>query len=67
LENDFYLGAPNSFDHVLTLMRLLKRKYHLNVHVRKRGSTFAKCIVYEFLKDLICKVGKIVLALRNKK
>jgi hypothetical protein len=48
-------------------MSQLKRKYHLNVHVLKRGSTFAKCIVYEFLNDLISKVGKIVLALRNKK
>jgi hypothetical protein len=49
--NDFYLGALSSFDYVFTLVSWLRRKYHLNVHVRERGSTFAKCIVYEFLKD----------------
>jgi len=26
--------------------------------VQKRGSTFAKCIICEYLKDLISKVGK---------
>jgi hypothetical protein len=39
-------------------MSRLKRKYHLNVDVRKRGSTFAKCIICECLKNLISKVGK---------
>jgi hypothetical protein len=36
----------------------LMKKYHLNVNVQKGGSTFAKCIVCESLKDLISKVRK---------
>jgi hypothetical protein len=39
-------------------MNRLKRKFHLNFNVQKRGSTFTKCIVCESLKDLISKVGK---------
>jgi hypothetical protein len=39
-------------------MNQLKKKYHLNVDVQKRGSTFTKYIVCESLKDLISKVGK---------
>jgi len=39
-------------------MSPLKKKYHLNVDVPKKGSTFAKCIICESLKDLISKVGK---------
>ncbi len=39
-------------------MSQLRRKFHLNVDVWKRGSTFAKCIVCKSLKDLISKVGK---------
>jgi hypothetical protein len=30
----------------------------MNVDVQKRGLTFAKCIVCEYLKDLLSKVGK---------
>ncbi len=30
----------------------------MNVDVRKQGSEFVKCIVYESLKDLISKLGK---------
>ncbi len=36
----------------------LRNKCHLSVDVRKRGLTFAKCIICESLKDLISKVGK---------
>jgi hypothetical protein len=36
----------------------LRKKYHFNVNVQKRGSTFAKCIVCESSKDLISEVGK---------
>jgi hypothetical protein len=39
-------------------MSQLRKKYHFNVDVQKRGSTFAKCIVCEYLKDLMSKVGK---------
>jgi hypothetical protein len=39
-------------------MSRLGKKYHFNVDVPKRGSTFAKCIICESLKDLISKVGK---------
>jgi hypothetical protein len=39
-------------------MSQLRREYHFNVSVQKKGSTFAKCIVCKFLKDLISKVGK---------
>jgi len=39
-------------------MSLLRKKYHLNVDVPKKGSTFAKCIICEYLKNLISKVGK---------
>jgi hypothetical protein len=39
-------------------MSQLRRKYHLNADVQKRGLTFAKCIVCESLKDLIPKVEK---------
>jgi len=39
-------------------MSRLRKKYYLNVDVPKRGSTFAKCIICESLKDLISKVGK---------
>ncbi len=40
------------------VMSQLMKKYHFNVNVQKRGSTFAKCIVCESLKNLISKVGK---------
>jgi len=40
------------------VMSQLMKKYHFNVNVQKRGSTFAKCIVCESLKDLISKVGQ---------
>jgi hypothetical protein len=36
----------------------MRKKHHLNVDVKKRGFTFAKCIVCESLKDLKSKVGK---------
>jgi len=36
----------------------LRKKYHFNVDVGKRGLNFAKCIICESLKDLISKVGK---------
>jgi hypothetical protein len=39
-------------------MSRLRKKCHLNVDVPKKGSTFAKCIICESLKDLISKVGK---------
>jgi len=39
-------------------MNQLKKKFHINVDVRKKGSTFVKCIIYESLKDLISKAGK---------
>jgi hypothetical protein len=39
-------------------MSRLRRKYHLNVDVWKRGSSFAKCTICECLKTLISKVGK---------
>ncbi len=48
-----------------SFMNRLKKKYHLNVDVQKRGSTFAKYTVCESLKDLTSKVGKIVLVPRN--
>ncbi len=40
------------------VMSQLMKKYHFNVNVQKRGSTFAKCIVCECLKNLISKVEK---------
>jgi hypothetical protein len=40
------------------MMIHLRKKHHLNVDVRKRGSKFAKCTSCELLKDLISKVGK---------
>jgi hypothetical protein len=39
-------------------MSRLRKRHHLNVDVQKWGSVFAKCIVYESLKDLISKLGK---------
>jgi hypothetical protein len=39
-------------------MNQLRKKKHLNVDVRKRGSIYAKCNVCESLKDLISKAGK---------
>jgi len=39
-------------------MNQLRKKYHLNVDVLKRCSTFAKCTICESLKDLISKVKK---------
>jgi hypothetical protein len=39
-------------------MSQFRKKYHFNVDVQKRGSTFVKCIACEYLKDLISKVGK---------
>ncbi len=39
-------------------MSRLKKRHHLNVNVRKRGSIFAKCIMWESLKDLISKLGR---------
>jgi hypothetical protein len=42
-------------------MNQLRRKYHLNADVQKRGLTFAKCIVCESLKDLIPKVERLAL------
>ncbi len=39
-------------------MNQLRRKYHLNIDVQKRGSTFPKCIICKPLKNLISKVGK---------
>jgi hypothetical protein len=39
-------------------MSRLRKKHHLNVDVRKCGSNFAKCTIFELLKDLISKVGK---------
>jgi hypothetical protein len=42
-----------------------KRKKHLNVDVRKKGSIFAKCIICESLKDLISKVGKNNLSVKE--
>ncbi len=55
----FHINKELNIDEVFQFaMNQLKRKYHLNVDLRKRGSTFAKCIVCESLKDLISKVGK---------
>jgi hypothetical protein len=39
-------------------MSWLRKKHQINVDVRKRGFTFAKCTMCESLKDLISKVGK---------
>jgi hypothetical protein len=39
-------------------MNKLRKRHHLNVDVRKRGSMFTKCIMCESLKDLISKLGK---------
>jgi hypothetical protein len=39
-------------------MSRLRKKYDLNVDVPKKGSTFAKCIICEYLTNLILKVGK---------
>jgi hypothetical protein len=39
-------------------MSRLRKKYHLNVDVKKHDSTFANCTICESLKDLISKVGK---------
>jgi hypothetical protein len=39
-------------------MNKVRKRRHLNVDVQKRGSVFAKCIVWESLKDSICKLGK---------
>jgi hypothetical protein len=39
-------------------MSQLRRKYHLNGDVQKRGLMFAKCTICESLKDLIPKVEK---------
>jgi hypothetical protein len=39
-------------------MSRLRKKCHLNVDVRKKSFVFAKCIVYESLKDLISKLEK---------
>ncbi len=39
-------------------MSRLRKRHHLNVDVRKQGSVFAKCTIYESLKDLISKLGK---------
>jgi len=44
---------------------LVEKEKELNVNVQKRGSTFAKCIVSELLKDLISKVGKKNLCVRR--
>jgi hypothetical protein len=48
-------------------MSWLKKKKHLNVDVQKRGFAFAKCIVCESLKDLISKVRKNNLCVKNMK
>jgi hypothetical protein len=40
------------------LMSRLRKKYHLNVDVQKRGSTFTKYTICKSLKDLMSKVGK---------
>jgi hypothetical protein len=39
-------------------MSQLRKKFHINVYVRKKGLTSIKCTVCESLKDLISKVGK---------
>jgi len=39
-------------------MNWLKERWHLNVNVKKKGSSFTKCIVCEFLMGLISEVGK---------
>jgi len=55
----FHINKELNIDEVFQFaMNQLKRKYHLNVDLRKRGSTFAKCIVCKSLKDSISKVGK---------
>jgi hypothetical protein len=38
-------------------MSRLKKRPHLNVDVQKQRSMFAKCTIYESLKDLISKLG----------
>jgi hypothetical protein len=38
-------------------MSYLRKKYHLNVDVKKPSSNLAKCTICELLKDLIFKVG----------
>jgi hypothetical protein len=48
-------------------MNCLRKKYHLNVDVKKRGSNLAKCIICESLKDLISKVGKNSVGAKNMK
>jgi hypothetical protein len=39
-------------------MNQLRKKFHINVDVGKKGSTFAKCTICKSLKDLMSKVGK---------
>jgi hypothetical protein len=39
-------------------MSKLRKRHHLNVDVRKRGSIFAKCIVCESLKEFKSKLGR---------
>jgi hypothetical protein len=46
-------------------MNRLRKKKHLNVNVQKKGYIFVKCIVCESLKDLISKVGKNNLSVKE--
>jgi hypothetical protein len=39
-------------------MSKLKKRHHVNVDVRKKGSIFTKCNACESLNDFISKLGK---------
>jgi hypothetical protein len=39
-------------------MNQLRKNHHLNVDVKNKGYVFTKCIVCDWLKDLILKLGK---------
>jgi hypothetical protein len=40
------------------VMNRLRKRHHFNVDVRKKGSIFVNCIVCEYFKNSISKLGK---------
>jgi hypothetical protein len=54
-----------SWKYLVVNYELVEKEKHINVNVQKRGYAFAKCIVNELSKDLICKVGKNNLCVRR--
>jgi hypothetical protein len=47
------------------MMNMLRKRHHLNVGVKERGFVSTKCIMCESLKDLISKLGKIIMTREN--